>query len=117
MKNSKIISDLAENLVAGNSILFSGAGVGVEAQLPNWEQSLSNLAEYVKAYDSNIASAMVDRIKKKYFLDAAELYYMADTTPDYRLKGLESIFGKKPVITSNIQTLMKLNLKSCTFKR
>lgn len=54
---------------------------------------------------------MRDRISKKKYLDAAQFYYMADTTADTRSRGLETIIGRAPKINDNIKCLIRLDCK------
>ena len=95
----------------GKSCIFAGAGVGMEAKLPSWDEALKGLASYIGQFDKYSEAIILERIKKKLYLEAAEYYFLADTIDNNKLHGLEQLFGKPPQINDNLKSLIKLNIK------
>lgn len=58
-------SKVVKSIPKGKTAIFVGAGVAVEAGLPNWKQALENLSHYIEEHDPLLANIMVDRINKK----------------------------------------------------
>lgn len=100
-----------QSLRQGKSCIFAGAGVGVEAKLPGWKEALEGLASHIGQYDDIIKNVIIDRINKKKYLDAAELYYNADTIEENKINGLEIIFAKTPQINNNLKSLSNLRIE------
>ncbi len=94
----------------GKSCIFAGAGVGMEANLPGWDDALKGLASYIGQFDHNIEAIILDRIAKKQYLEAAEFYFLADTIEVNKIHGLEQFFGKPPQINDNLKSLLNLNI-------
>lgn len=105
----QLIQSLAKDICSREFILFSGAGIGIEAGLHSWENSLQLLAEHIKAVDEDISSAMIKRVRSEKYLEAADLYYRALATPKIIYDGLEMVFKITPHITDNLRSLIRLN--------
>lgn len=95
----------------GKGCIFAGAGVGIEAKLPGWQEALNELATHIGQFDSGIETIILDRIAKKKYLEAAEFYYMADTIEENKLKGIENVFSRPPQINDNLKSLTHLNIQ------
>ena len=88
--------------------MFIGAGIGVEAGLPDWSNAIIELSNYIREYDRSISSIMLERVENKNLLSAAQLYFHSETTQDIQITGLEKVFGKTPNINRNIKNLVGL---------
>jgi len=103
--------EIFPELYKGNISVFAGAGVGAEAGLPGWSAALYELSAFIRNYDRSISEIMAQRIRDGNFSQAAQFYYMANTTEENKIQGLEQVFGKKCEVTSNLKTLISLNIK------
>jgi len=102
------IMQVADIVKKGKAVLFAGAGVSAEAGLPIWPVALEQLANHISERDLLLAQVMRKRIKSQKLLEAAELYYLADTDYDFKISGLELTFGKEPKITDRLRHLVRL---------
>jgi hypothetical protein len=59
----------AENVVhaimQGKSCIFAGAGVGMEANLPGWDDALKGLASYIGNFDHSIEAIILRPLQKR----------------------------------------------------
>jgi hypothetical protein len=102
----KEIAEIVDLLKKRKAIFFLGAGISVEAGLPSWPKAIEQLAGYISEKDLSLAQGMKDRLKSIKLLEAAELYYLSDTDEDFKIKGLESVFGREPQITDRLRHLI-----------
>ncbi len=98
---------LEQLLDEGGYVLFTGAGASVEAGLKPWGPSLNDLAAYVEGKDPSYAAAMRAEIARWKYLQAAELFYMAEMTSEDRASFLTAVFGREPVVTSRLCGLIR----------
>lgn len=66
---------------AAGIILFAGAGVSAQAELPTWSSYLEHLASCCGEYDPSNADLMRERIKDGYFTSAATLFKTSPRIP------------------------------------
>jgi len=103
------IEQIVDAIKKGKALFFVGSGVSAEAGLPTWPKAMELLADHIYKADRSIAVAMKDRIRSLKLLEAAELYYLSDTDEDYRIKGLELVFGEEPQITDNLRCFIGIS--------
>ena len=105
----KEIAEIIDLLKKRKAIFFLGAGISVEAGLPSWPKAIEQLAGYISKKDSSMAQVMRDRLRSMKLLEAGELYYLSDTDEDFKIKGLELVFGKEPKITDRLRHLIGIS--------
>lgn len=100
---------LHHQLQAGNYVLFLGAGVAVEAGLPTWGTALRKLAVALEPRNHAYAAAMQKDIEAGRFLEAADLFFMADVSEEDRARTLDAVFGGELTITERLRRLARSN--------
>ncbi|UWE17853.1 SIR2 family protein [Herbaspirillum huttiense] len=79
---------------AQHPILFAGAGVSMLANLPDWRNLLSQMAEAVRANDPLSANQMQSAIARGSLTKAADYFWLADEVPDGdKVNILKTILG------------------------
>ena len=109
MAQDETLYDVPRNLVSlletGEFVLFLGAGIGLDAGLPGWKNSLREIADRLRSYAPQYAQLMTDETEAGRFLQSAELLYLAPITVDDRTRILREVFDKQPRITRRLRLL------------
>ena len=92
-------------LETGEFVLFLGAGVGVEAGLPAWQQALLDIADRLELHCPEYAPLLRSEATAGRYLQAAELFYLAQIPDATRWSILQAVFGKNPAITRRLRLL------------
>src|SRR5258708_23821519 len=80
--SSEIASFICELFQKQPLTLFAGAGVGVEAGLPDWKTYLDDLIAFVKDYEPQSADLMRLRVSGGYYPEAAHIFKTCLAIPD-----------------------------------
>lgn len=105
MSEFTIPKDLSALLDSGDYVLFAGAGVGVEAGIPDWGTALSLLAQRLADSAPSHAGLMFEEAKNGRYLEAAEILYLAPISDATRAVLLQEVFGMAPRITRRLKLL------------
>jgi hypothetical protein len=84
--------EINEFLKKNNPTLFAGAGVGVQAGLPSWQQFMALLADFCQEYDPESATLIRTRAEKGNYLEAASVYKTSSIPEGEKHKGLSAPF-------------------------
>ena len=96
---------LVSLLETGEFVLFLGAGIGLDAGLPDWNNSLREIADRLRSFAPQYAQLMTDEAEAGRFLQSAELLYLAPIAVDDRARILQEVFDKQPLITRRLRLL------------
>ena len=102
---SSVPPGLVNLLKTGEFVLFLGGGIGLEAGLADWKNSLRDLAGHLKPLSPRYADLMTDEADEGRFLQSAELLYLAPITVDDRTRILQAVFGKQPRTSRKLRLL------------
>lgn len=104
----ELSTEIDEFLKRNNPTLFAGAGVGVRAGLPTWQQFMDKLATFAQNFDTETASLIKKRASNCHFLEAASVYKTCPEIPvGERYKGLSAPFLNIPD-AAKLQALVSL---------
>lgn len=106
MPDGEISADFWALLESGDYILFAGAGVGVEAGIPDWGESLRLLAQRLAPHAQSYAGLMFEEANKDRYLEAADLLYLAPISPTTRAELLQAVYGAAPTATRRLKQLV-----------
>ncbi len=96
---------LTRLLESGEFVLFLGAGVGVEAGLPAWQQALLDIAVGLEPHCPAYAPLLRSEAVAERYLQAAELFYLAPVPDATRWSILQAVLGKNPTVTRRLRLL------------
>jgi hypothetical protein len=91
--------------------LFAGAGVGVQAELPDWKAYLENLIAFTAEYEPESAELMRKRVGSDHYPEAAHYYMTCLAIPD-GIKAMRLVDPFKKYNAVKLRPLVRLPFTS-----